>query len=164
MWIAWIEYTTKHGTDWLGYTTDATDINQLPAITWEMLESLGVVDPDLETEYVEWHLVNTEQLPHLSVKSEARKLAEAYYAMYPKEHPGLNPTGILDQVIWDSVEITFQNWLERMKENPQKVLGLSNWTGKVTFAYLKLHNIALPKWPRASKSKVVQIVKEYLNV
>jgi len=79
--------------------------------------------------------------------NEARKLALCYFELYPKEatfnsltdNPKLN----LEEV-WESIDCTYQNWLNRLYDNPAKALATTNWCGKVTKAYFKMIGVPCP--------------------
>jgi hypothetical protein len=88
-------------------------------------------------------------------KSEASRLTEAYYSLYPKESPDItlkNNPGMNRESIWDSATQTYQNWLD--------VLATTNWCGKVTKAYFKMIGVPLPK----RKDQMTEIVKNRLGI
>lgn len=92
-------------------------------------------------------------------QSEARRLAEAYFTLYPKESPELtlknNP--LMDRVgVWECTTATFQSWLDRMAEKPEKALSKSNWEGKVTKAYFKMLGRDVPP----NKKLIVRFVTQ----
>lgn len=94
--------------------------------------------------------------------NEARKLGLAYYELYPKEDPAIhlaNNPNMTPVQLWESLDCTYSNWLERLRENPTKALSVSNWCGKVTKAYFKMKGLPLPKY----KSQMVEIVTELLK-
>jgi hypothetical protein len=91
-------------------------------------------------------------------ESEARRLAETYFSLYPKESPELtlkdNP--LMDRVgVWECVTATFQSWLDRLAEKPEKALAMSNWDGKVTKAYFKMLGKPVP----SNKKLIVRFVQ-----
>jgi hypothetical protein len=79
--------------------------------------------------------------------NEARKLALCYYELYPNEDPAKhlanNPNMDVDQ-FWESIDCTYQNWLNRLYSEPAKALATTNWEGKVTKAYFKMIGVACP--------------------
>jgi hypothetical protein len=89
----------------------------------------------------------------------ARRLAEVYFTLYPKESPELtlkdNPS--MDRVaVWDCATATFQSWLDRLAEKPEKALAMSNWAGKVTKAYFKMLGRDVPP----NKKLIVRFVTQ----
>ncbi len=88
--------------------------------------------------------------------NEARKLALCYFDLYPKEAPAANHS----QEMWESIDCTFQSWLNRLYEEPEKALAKANWAGKVTKAYCKMIGLSpsqhTPKW------EIVEMVKNHL--
>jgi hypothetical protein len=96
-------------------------------------------------------------------ESEAKQLTEAYYSLYPKESPEItltNNPGMDRESVWDSATQTYQNWLDRLHENPQKALATTNWCGKVTKAYFKMIGVPLPK----RKDQMMEVVKNRLGI
>lgn len=89
-------------------------------------------------------------------KSEARRLAEAYYELFPKESPEItlrdNPN--MDrEAVWDSTTTTYQNWLDRLHADPSKALATQNWCGKVTQAYFRMKGVPRPRL----KSQMIEL-------
>jgi hypothetical protein len=85
------------------------------------------------------------------VNLDARKLLDTYYDLNPDEasaqerhlraNPGIDPTKF-----WDDVEETFSNWLDLLREKPERALATTNWHGKVTKAYFTMKGVKpLPK-------------------
>lgn len=96
-------------------------------------------------------------------QSEARRLTEAYYSLYPKESPDItleNNPGMNRESVWDSATQTYQNWLNTLHQNPQKALATTNWCGKVTKAYFKMIGVPLPK----KKTQMMEAVKNRLGI
>jgi hypothetical protein len=88
--------------------------------------------------------------------NEARKLALVFFEMFPKDRPKDNQ---FTPEMWESIECTFGNWLERLAEDPSSALSKTKWDGKVTQAYFKMIGLPLPyaKW------QMIDAVKEYFN-
>lgn len=82
------------------------------------------------------------------LKSDARRLAEAYYALNPGELP--------DNPDWADLERVFGNWLERLHKEPAKALATINWAGKVTAAYFSMLGKSLPK----TKREMLEVIGE----
>jgi hypothetical protein len=90
-------------------------------------------------------------------------LAKVYFELHSKESPVLtlqNNPGMDSAAVWESVASTFQNWLDNLRENPQKALAKANWAGKVTKAYMKLKGLPDPKY--MTKVRIVQYVEQEL--
>ena len=65
-------YQTKHGTDAIAFTTLAKTVEELPAMTNEILEDTGVLGPDIEgddaDETFTWEIVaSIDDLPILPI-------------------------------------------------------------------------------------------------
>ncbi len=96
--------------------------------------------------------------------NEGMKLAKTYYSLYPKEdeqtkqylisNPKMNP-----EKLWDSIACTFNNWLERLREDPHKAIAMSNWQGKVTKAYFEMKGVPCP----TTKVQAVNTAKLFLQ-
>ena len=86
--------------------------------------------------------------------NEPRKLALCYFALYPKETPTVD-----SEEMWDSIDCTYQNWLNRLYEEPAKALSVSNWYGKVTKAFFKMIGVPCPTLKKA----MVEIVTRYIQ-
>jgi hypothetical protein len=78
------------------------------------------------------------------VSTDGRLLAEEYYRLFPAEL-GHDPD-------WEDLTRIFGNWLNKLVADPEKALSTSNWHGKVSKAYFKMHGVR--PVPRTKKEMV----------
>ena len=82
------------------------------------------------------------------LRGEPRRLAEAYYALYPGELPS-NPD-------WSDLANPFADWLDRLHKDSAKALATTNWAGKATAAYFSMLGKPLPKTKRKMLEEIPQ--------
>lgn len=65
----------------------------------------------------------------------AENLVKTYSELFPDEKLAVNE---------DTIRI-FNNWLNRLRDEPQRALATVNWCGKVTKAFFTMHGMRTPK-------------------